>query len=144
MGAGRVTFAVLDRAVSATATMATGMLTQKMARHVHSVRKPPSTGPMAVSPPAIPKKRASARPRCWRGKVCTTAAKAAGNMMAPPAPWTARKATIHASATLPVGVSPHAAEDAAKITTPRITIRRCPIVSASRPPKAKRAASDSR
>ena len=37
----------------------------------------------------------------------TTMASAAGNMSAPPAPWTTRKATIHASAALPLGVSPH-------------------------------------
>ena len=42
---------------------ATGMLTQKMARQVHCVRKPPRAGPTGVSPPAIPKKRASALPR---------------------------------------------------------------------------------
>ena len=64
--------------------------------------------------------------------------------MAPPAPCTARKATIHPSATPPVGVSPHAAEDRAKMTTPSTTMRRWPIVSARRPPKANSAARDSR
>ena len=127
------------------ATMATGMLTQKMARHVHSVRKPPRMGPMAVSPPAIPKKSASARPRWWRGKVCTTMARAAGNMMAPPSalddPEGDDPGLGHAPRS---GVSPHTAEDPAKTTTPSITILRCPSVSASRPPKAKSAASDSR
>ena len=45
----------------------TGMFTQKMARQVHWVRKPPRIGPMAVSPPAMPKNRARAFPRSRRG-----------------------------------------------------------------------------
>ena len=49
--------------------------------------KPPAIGPIAVRPPAMPKNRASARPRECRSKVCTTMARAAGNMMAPPRPW---------------------------------------------------------
>ena len=101
-------------------------------------------GPIAVSPPAMPKKAARALPRSRRGKVWTTMARAAGNMMAPPAPWTTRKVTIHASARLPLGVRPHMADAPAKTMTPRITIFRWPTVSASRPPKANRAASDSR
>ncbi len=99
---------------------------------------------MAVSPPAIPKKIASARPRSRSSNVCTTMASAAGNMIAPPAPWTMRNVTIHASATLPFGVSPHIADAAAKIITPSVTILRWPTVSARRPPNAKRAASESR
>ena len=51
----------------------------------------------------MPKKTANALPRSCRAKVCTTMARAAGNMMAPPAPWTTRKVTIHASARLPFG-----------------------------------------
>ena len=65
-------------------------------------------------------------------------------MIAPPAPWSARKVTIQASAMLPFGVSPHIAEAAAKTITPITTIFVCPTVSASRPPKAKSAASESR
>ena len=70
----------------------------------------------------MPKKAARALPRSWRGKVCTTMASAAGNMMAPPAPWTTRKVTIHASARLPLGVSPHMVEARAKTMTPSTTI----------------------
>ncbi len=92
----------------------------------------------------MPKKIASARPRSRSANVCTTIASAAGNMIAPPAPWTTRKVTIHASAMLPLGVSPHIAEAAAKTTTPSVTILRCPTVSARRPPNANSAASDSR
>ncbi len=123
---------------------ATGMLTQKMARQVHWVRYPPRMGPTAVRPPAIPKKVARAFPRSRSGKVCTTMARAAGNMMAPPRPWTARKVTIHASAMPPLGVRPHRAEAPAKMITPSVAIFRWPTVSAKRPPKAKNAASESR
>ncbi len=45
---------------------------------------------------------------------------------------------------LPLGVSPHIAEAPAKTITPSVTILRCPTVSASRPPKANSAASESR
>ncbi len=69
---------------------------------------------------------------------------AAGNMIAPPAPWTAQKATSHASAAPPLGVAPHNADAPAKMITPSTTIRRCPAMSARRPPKANRAASVSR
>ncbi len=92
----------------------------------------------------MPKKIASARPRSRSSKVCTTIASAAGNMIAPPAPWTTRNVTIHACATLPFGVSPHIAEAPANTITPSVTILRCPTVSARRPPKANSAASDSR
>ncbi len=99
---------------------------------------------MAVSPPAIPKKIASARPRSRSANVCTTIASAAGNMIAPPAPCKTRKATILASARSPLGVRPHSAEAPANTITPSVTILRCPTVSASRPPNANRAASESR
>ena len=48
---------------STSATTATGTLIQKIDRQVHWVRKPPAIGPIAVSPPLTPKKRARARPR---------------------------------------------------------------------------------
>jgi hypothetical protein len=92
----------------------------------------------------MPKNSASARPRSRSANVCTTMASAAGNMIAPPRPWTARKITIHASARLPFGVSPHSADAPANTMTPSVTIVRWPTVSASRPPKAKNAASVSR
>ncbi len=92
----------------------------------------------------MPKNAASARPRSRSGNVCTTMASAAGNMMAPPTPWITRKNTIHASARLPLGVSPPSTDAPAKTITPIVTIFRCPTVSASRPPKASSAASDGR
>ena len=52
--------------------------------------------------------------------------------------------TIHASAKLPFGVSPHITDEPAKTLTPITTILRWPTVSASRPPNANSAASDNR
>ncbi len=92
----------------------------------------------------MPKKVARALPRSRRAKVWTTMARAAGNIRAPPTPWMARNVTIQASAAPPFGVSPHMPEEAANTTTPMTTILVWPTVSASRPPKAKKAASDSR
>ncbi len=92
----------------------------------------------------MPKKSARARPRARRSNVTTTMAIAAGNMIAPPAPCTARNATSHASAAPPRGVSPHRADAPAKMITPSTTILRCPAMSASRPPNANKAASASR
>ena len=92
----------------------------------------------------MPKKSARARPRERRSKVTTTMAIAAGNMIAPPAPWITRNVTSHASAALPRGVAPHSADAPAKMITPSTTIRRCPAMSASRPPNANKAASVSR
>ena len=131
-----------EMAIRTNAIRATGMFTQKIARHVHSVRNPPRTGPIAVRPPAIPKNNAKALPRSLNSKVCTTIARAAGNMMAPPTPCIALKVTIQASAKLPLGVSPQRVDAPANTITPTTTILRCPNVSASRPPKAKKAASD--
>ena len=129
-----------DIAISTNETTATGMLIQKIALQVHSVRYPPATGPTAVRPPAIPKKSAKALPRWWRSNVCTTIANAAGIMIAPPTPCTARNDTIHISARSPFGVRPHIADAPANTITPMTTILRCPTVSANLPPKANDAA----
>ncbi len=53
--------------VKAIAISATGMLIQKIARHVHWVRYPPSIGPIDVRPPETEKKIASAFPRSCTG-----------------------------------------------------------------------------
>ncbi len=73
-------------AIRISAITATGIFTQKIARQVHWVRTPPRAGPTAVRPPAMPKNIASAFPRSRRSNVCTTIARAAGNMIAPPTP----------------------------------------------------------
>ena len=46
----RCTVLGFDKPISKSAIRATGMLTQKMARHVHCVRKPPRMGPTEVRP----------------------------------------------------------------------------------------------
>jgi hypothetical protein len=97
-----------------------------------------------VKAPARPKKIASARPRSRSGKVARTIASAAGNISAAPAPWMTRKVMIHGSAAPVVGVAPQSAEAVAKMRTPITTMRRWPAMSASHPPKAKRAESESR
>ena len=51
---------------------------------------------------------------------------------------------IQASPVAPSGVAPQRAEAVAKTITPITTILRCPAMSASRPPKANRAESESR
>jgi len=126
------------------AMIATGMFTQKIARHVQVTKKPPSAGPTAVNAPAIPKNIASARPRSPKENVSMTMAIAAGYISAPPTPCNARKPISHASASPLLGVRPHNADAAAKITTPITTMRQCPTVSARRPPNANSAASASR
>jgi hypothetical protein len=119
--------------------IATGMLTQKMARQSIAVRYPPASGPTDVSPPVTAKKIAMALPRSPTGNEATTIASAAGNMTAAAPPWTTRQKMIQASARSPEGVAPQRAEAAAKATTPITTMRRCPAMSARRPPKANNA-----
>lgn len=65
-------------------------------------------------------------------------------MSAANAPCTTRQKMIQGSARSPVGVAPQSAEAVAKPITPMMTMRRCPAMSASRPPKANSADSDSR
>ncbi len=117
---------------------------QKIARHVHSVRKPPAIGPIAVRPPVTPKKIAIALPRSRTGNEATTIATEAGNSIAAKTPWTTRKKMIHASAIDPLGVKPHRAEAIANPITPMTTILRRPSMSPSRPPNANNADSASR
>ena len=124
--------------------IATGMLIQKIARQVHCVKKPPAIGPIAVKPPAIPKKIAIARPRSRTGKAPTTIPTAAGNINAAVTPWRTRKKMIQVWATLPLGVKPQHADANAKPITPITTILRRPATSASLPPNANNADSASR
>ena len=71
-------------------------------------------------------------------------ANAAGNISAAPAPCTTRKKMSQASATSPVGTSPQSVDAPANTTTPITSMRRCPAMSARRPPKANSAASERR
>jgi hypothetical protein len=134
----------LERQIRYSATSATGTLIQNIECHVHCVRNPPASGPIAVRPPEMPKKTAIARPRSAIGNDATTMPTAAGNISAAKAPWTTRKTIIHAAAMSPVGVNPHNAEATANPITPTTTIRRRPSTSPSLPPNAKSADSASR
>jgi hypothetical protein len=86
-----------------------------------------------VSPPATPKKIASALPRSSTGYAATTIARAAGNMIAAPAPWITRKTMIHGSASDPVGVAPQSAEAIVNTAMPSRTMFLWPAMSAIRP-----------
>ena len=99
---------------------------------------------MAVSPPVTPKKVAIALPRSRMSNAATTIASAAGNISAANPPWTIRKKIIQASPRSPVGVAPQSADAVAKPITPTMTIVLWPTMSASRPPKANSADSESR
>ena len=92
----------------------------------------------------MPKKIAITLPRSRSGNESITIARAAGNMIAAPAPCRIRKLTIQASAAPPVGVAPQSPEQVAKMAMPSSTMLRCPAMSARRPPNANRAASESR
>ena len=85
-----------------------------------------------------------ARPRSAKGNDWTTMASAAGNIRAAPRPWRARKVMSHHSAAPPIGVRPFMAEAAANTTVPSSTIFLWPTMSPRRPPKANRAARESR
>ena len=99
--------------VSTSATTATGMLIQKIARQVHWVRQPPAIGPIAVSPPLTPKKIASARPRSRIGNGGDhDRQRGRDHQRAARRPAATRKTMIQASANDPFGVAPHSAEDA--------------------------------
>ena len=108
-----------------------------MARQLtDSVRKPPSTGPMASARADTPAHVPIALPRSCAGKAFVMIDSVAGIISAAPTPWTARPATSHES----VGERPMAALDAAKITTPARNIRRRPKMSPRRPPVTSRTA----
>ena len=92
----------------------------------------------------MPKKIDIARPRSRSGNDATTIPTAAGNSSAAVAPWITRQETIQASAALPVGVSPQAAEAIVKPHTPITSTVRRPSTSASLPPNANSAESESR
>ncbi len=113
-------------AVRASATIATGTLTQKTARQVQFVSQPPSSGPRAVRAPETPKNRARARPRRSTGNTATTTARAAGKSSAAPNPWVARNTIIQVCAALPSGTQPHSTDDTTNTSVPITTTRRGP------------------
>ncbi len=80
--------------VTASAITAIGGLMKKIARQLTcSVRKPPSTGPIASAIALTPAQVPIAMPRCSGGNAWVMIDSVAGIMNAAPTPWTARKAT---------------------------------------------------
>ena len=71
-------------------------------------------------------------------------ASAAGNRKAAAGALEDAKKMIQAPPIELVGVAPHSALNRANVATPMITMRRWPITSATRPPSANSADSDSR
>jgi hypothetical protein len=117
--------------VTATAPMAIGGLRKKIARQLTcSVRKPPTTGPIASASALTPAQVPIAIPRWWGGNACVMIDSVAGIMNAAPMPWTARKMTSAVSS----GASPIAMLDRPNTTTPNRNIIRRPKMSPSRPP----------
>ena len=117
--------------VTTTAAMATGRLRKKMARQLTlSVRKPPTTGPMARAMADTPAHVPIALPRSSGGKALVMIDSVAGIMNAAPMPCTARQPTSQAS----LGEKPMVALDTANVMTPNRNIRRRPKMSPRRPP----------
>ena len=104
---------------------------KKIARQLtYSVRKPPTTGPIASASALTPAHVPIAVPRWCGGNAWVISASVAGIMNAAPTPWTARKATSIVS----LGDSPISAAAAPNTMTPNRNIRLRPKMSPSRPP----------
>ena len=117
--------------VTATAPIAIGGLIQKIARQLtYSVKKPPSTGPIASASALTPAHVPIAVPRCSAGNAWVMIDSVAGIMNAAPTPWTARNRTSVVS----VGAKPIAALEIPNTATPNRNMRRRPKMSPSRPP----------
>ena len=117
--------------VTAIATTAIGGLMKKIARQLtYSVRKPPTTGPIASASALTPAHVPIAVPRCSAGNAWVMIASVAGIMNAAPTPWTARKATRSVS----LGANPIARLDRPNTVTPNRNILRRPKMSPRRPP----------
>ena len=101
------------------AMIATGMLTQKIARHVHSVRKPPSDRPDRGQP-AGDAEEDGQRPAALaqREGLHDDGQRGGEHDRCRRRPGATRNVTIQASARLPVGREPAHRRAAAKTTTP--------------------------
>ena len=106
---------------------------KKIARQeTASVRKPPSTGPIASASAETPAQVPIAIPRCLGGKALVTIDRVAGIIRAPPTPWTTRLTTSD----IVSGASPAVAEEREKSVTPIRKVKRRPKMSPRRPPVA--------
>ena len=106
---------------------------KKIARHeTSSVRKPPSTGPIASASAETPAQVPIALPRSAAGKALVTIDSVAGIIRAPPIPWTTRLATRAVVS----GARPAVADEIENRITPMRKVRRRPKMSPKRPPVA--------
>jgi len=97
---------------------------------IFSVRMPPTSGPIASAIAETPAQMPIAIPRCRGGKVAVMIESVAGFISAAPMPCTVR-APISTSGPL---ARPQASDEAVKMTSPAMKIRRRPKRSASFPP----------
>ena len=113
---------------------------KKIARQeTSSVRKPPSTGPIASASAETPAQVPIAMPRCFGGNALVTIESVAGIISAPPMPWTTRLTTSEAVS----GASPAVADESENSVTPTRKVRRRPKMSPSLPPVARNTANAS-
>ncbi len=101
-----------------------------------SVRRPPTSGPIASAMAETPAQMPIARPRSRGAKVAVMMESVAGFISAPPRPCTTR-APIRKP---PLGASPHASEAPVKTARPTMKMSRLPRKSASLPPTSMNAA----
>ena len=104
-----------------------------------SVRKPPSTGPIASARAETPAQVPIALPRSRAGKASVMIERVPGIMNAAPTPWATRLMTSERVS----GAKPAVAEESVKTMTPIMNMRRRPKMSPSRPPVASRTAKES-
>ena len=119
------------------ATAPIGTFTKKIElQPACSVRRPPTSGPIASAVAETPTQIPIAVPRCRGGNAAVMIDSVAGFMSAAPTPCTTR-APIRKSA---LGASAHASEEPAKTASPATKTRRRPRRSASFPPVSSSAA----
>jgi hypothetical protein len=108
-----------------------GMLMKKIQLQlIFSVSSPPTSGPNASASAETPAQIPIAVPRWRGGNVAVMIESVAGFINAAPIPWTVR-AAMSTSAPL---ARPHASDDAVKMTSPMMKMRRRPTRSANFPP----------
>ena len=116
---------------TAAATTPIGTLIQNTAdQSTCSVRKPPSSGPIARPRPEMPAQIPIACGSCLRGNAATMIDSDSGFSIAAPTPWTARDVISWVSDV----DSAHAADERVKIARPSRKIRFRPNRSPSLPP----------
>ncbi len=119
--------------------MPIGTLIRKIHRQLMpEVSAPPTSGPIATAPPAVPPQALSAIPRSRPRYLCASRASEVANMAAPPMPWTARNAIRNADDC----ARPHSSELAQKIASPARKTFRAPDRSPSEPAMSSSAASE--